>query len=107
VVFGSRGLDVEHPEPLAPKTYELPGLPWEKVASRLEQITMSILRLDTRLEASGLSAGWQSRCDMTDAGRALLLDGHLMDIGDPVLHDAGMDVRNPTHLVQPEPCAVE
>ncbi|MFD2228070.1 DUF1612 domain-containing protein, partial [Microvirga arabica] len=42
-------------------------------------------------------AGWQSRCDMTEAVRALLLDGHLVDVGDLVLHDAGMDVRHPTH----------
>ncbi len=52
---------------------------------------------DARLEASGLAAGWQSRCDMTEAVRALLLDGQLVDVGDLVLHDAGMDVRHPTH----------
>jgi hypothetical protein len=97
MVFGSRGLDFEDPEPLAPKTYDLPDLPWDKIAGRLEQVTISILRLDARLEASGLSAGWQSRCDMTDAVRALLLDGYLVDLGDLVLHDAGMDVRSPTH----------
>ena len=34
---------------------------------------------------------------MTEAVRALILDGHLVDIGDVVLHDAGMDVRSPTH----------
>jgi hypothetical protein len=34
---------------------------------------------------------------MTNAVRALLLDGHLVDMGDLVLHDAGMDVRSPTH----------
>jgi hypothetical protein len=34
---------------------------------------------------------------MTEAVRALLLDGHLVDVGDLVLHDAGMDVRHPTH----------
>ncbi|MBJ6128461.1 DUF1612 domain-containing protein [Microvirga sp. BT325] len=26
-----------------------------------------------------------------------MLDGHLVDVGDLVLHDAGMDVRSPTH----------
>ena len=34
---------------------------------------------------------------MTEAVRALLLDGHLVDVGDLVLHDTGMDVRHPTH----------
>ncbi|WP_052954799.1 RHE_PE00001 family protein [Microvirga vignae] len=80
-----------------PRTYALPELPWETIAGGLEQITVAVLRFDARLEASGLSAGWQSRCDMTEAVRALLLDGHLVDVGDLVLHDAGMDVRHPTH----------
>ena len=84
-------------ELLAPRTYPLPELPWEHIAGRLEPITIKILRFDARLEASGLAAGWQSRCDMTEAVRALLLDGHLVDVGDLVLHDAGMDVRHPTH----------
>jgi hypothetical protein len=74
-----------------------PDLPWEAIAGRLEAITIAVLRLDARLEASGLAAGWQSRCDMTEAVRALILDGHLIDVGDLVLHDAGMDVRHPTH----------
>jgi hypothetical protein len=75
----------------------LPDLPWESIAGRLEQIAIAVLRFDARLEASGLAAGWQSRCDMTEAVRALILDGHLIDVGDLVLHDAGMDVRHPTH----------
>jgi hypothetical protein len=75
----------------------LPDLPWESIAGRLEQIAIAVLRFDARLEASGLAAGWQSRCDMTEAVRALILDGHLIDVGDLVLHDAGMDVCHPTH----------
>jgi len=34
---------------------------------------------------------------MTEAVRALILDGQMLDVGDLVLHDAGMDVRHPTH----------
>jgi Protein of unknown function (DUF1612)/HTH DNA binding domain len=97
VAFGSRGGDFDDDERLASRSYDLPELPWEIIAGRLEPITIAILRFDARLEASGLSAGWQSRCDMTEAVRALLLDGHLVDVGDLVLHDAGMDVRHPTH----------
>ena len=97
MAFEDRELDFDDPAPLVPKTYDLPDLPWERVAGRLEQVAIRILRLDARLEASGLSAGWQSRCDMTEAVRALILDGHLVDVGDLVLHDAGMDVRHPTH----------
>ena len=96
MILGSRGGDFDE-EHFAPVPYALPELPWEQIAGRLEPITISILRFDARLEASGLAAGWQSRCDLTEAVRALLLDGHLVDVGDLVLHDAGMDVRHPTH----------
>ena len=96
MAFGSRAGEFDD-ERLVPRTYALPELPWEQVAGRLEPVTIAILRFDARLEASGLSAGWQSRCDMTEAVRALLLDGHLVDVGDLVLHDASMDVRHPTH----------
>jgi hypothetical protein len=95
--FDSRGGEFDDEERLVPRTYAVPELPWEQIAGRLEPITIAILRFDARLEASGLSAGWQSRCDMTEAVRALILDGHLVDVGDLVLHDAGMDVRHPTH----------
>jgi hypothetical protein len=97
VAYGSRGGDIDDEPFLAPRLYDLPELPWESIAGRLEPITIAILRFDARLEASGLAAGWQSRCDMTEAVRALLLDGHLVEVGDLVLHDAGMDVRHPTH----------
>jgi hypothetical protein len=97
VAFEGRGLDFDRWEPLTPTTYDLLDLPWEKIAGRLEHIAIAVMRLDARLEASGVSAGWQCRCDMTEAVRALILDGHLVDVGDLVLHDAGMDVRSPTH----------
>jgi hypothetical protein len=97
VAFGNGAGEFDDEPFLVPRAYALPELPWEQIAGQLEQVTISILRFDGRLEASGLSAGWQSRCDMTEAVRALLLDGHLVDVGDLVLHDAGMDVRHPTH----------
>ncbi|WP_414475631.1 RHE_PE00001 family protein [Microvirga sp. M2] len=92
-----RGSDFDDEEWSVARSYDLPELPWETIAGRLEQLTIGILRFDARLEASGLSAGWQSRCDMTEAVRALMLDGQLVEIGDLVLHDAGMDIRHPTH----------
>jgi Protein of unknown function (DUF1612)/HTH DNA binding domain len=82
-----------------PRSFEVPEIPWEKIVGRLEKIALEIKSFDARLEASGLSAGWQSRGDMNEAVRSLLLDGHLVDIGDLVLHDAGMDVRSPTHEI--------
>ena len=77
MAFGSGAGDYDD-ERLTPRTYALPELAWETIAGRLEPITISLLRFDARLEASGLSAGWQSRCDMTETVRALLLDGHLV-----------------------------
>jgi len=97
VAFESRALDFDDPALLEVRTYALPELPWEKVAGRLEPVAIRLLRFDARLESSGLAAGWQARCDMTEAVRALILDGQLVDVGDLVLHDAGMDVRHPTH----------
>ncbi|MBM1173433.1 hypothetical protein [Microvirga arabica] len=45
-------------EPLVPRTYALPELPWEQIAGRLEPITIAILRFDARLEASGSVANF-------------------------------------------------
>src|SRR5690349_18953075 len=77
-------------------TYVLPNLPLG-LAGRLERTTVIIMGFEARLAASGLSSGWQSRCDMIEATRALILDGHFVYIGDLLLHDAVMDVRSPTH----------
>ncbi|MFC4173892.1 RHE_PE00001 family protein [Microvirga sp. GCM10011540] len=97
MAFGSLSLNFDNAEPLAPRNLDLPDLPWGTIAGRLEQLAIRILRLDARLESSGLGLGWQSRCDMTEAVRSIILDGQLVDLGDLVLHDAGMDVRSPTH----------
>ena len=83
-------------DPPTPTDYTLQDLSWS-LAGQLEQVAIAVMGFDAKLIASGLGAGWQSRCDMTEATRALILDGHFVDIGDFVLHDAGMDVRSPTH----------
>ncbi len=97
MTFESRAGEFDDTERLIPRSYELPELPWKALAGRLEAITIKVLKFEARLDASGLAAGWQSRCDMTEAVRALILDGHMLDVGDLVLHDASMDVRHPTH----------
>lgn len=97
MTFESRIEEFDDAERMAPRSCELPDLPWQTLAGRLEVITIAVLKFEARLEASGLTAGWQSRCDMSEAVRALILDGHMLDVGDLVLHDAGMDVRHPTH----------
>ncbi|MBZ6078663.1 RHE_PE00001 family protein [Microvirga puerhi] len=90
-----RTFSISDDQALAP--IQLPQLPWENLVGRLESLVLDIRTFDAGLEASGLTDGWQSRCDMTEAARALMLDGQLVDLGDIVLHDAGMDVRSPTH----------
>jgi hypothetical protein len=81
MTFRGKELDVEDTGPLVVRTYDLPEMPWERIAGWLEQVAISVLRLDTRLEASGLAAGWQSRCNLTEAVRALILDGQMVDVG--------------------------
>jgi hypothetical protein len=51
VAFRSTTLDFENAEPLAPGIIDLPELPWERIAGRLEQVALAITRLDARLEA--------------------------------------------------------
>jgi hypothetical protein len=70
VAFGGAG-DFDDEPFLVPRTYALPELPWESIAGRLEQVAIGVMRFDARLQASDLAAGWQSRCDMTEAVRAL------------------------------------
>jgi hypothetical protein len=67
--FGSRGLDFDGLAPLAPRTYDLPDLPREKTTGRLEQVAISILRLDARLKASGLSAALRTDAQPRSARR--------------------------------------
>ena len=45
VAFGTRAGDYDE-EHLAPRSYDLPDLPWEIIAGRLEPITISTLRFD-------------------------------------------------------------
>jgi hypothetical protein len=80
-----------------PSHYDIPAVAWDGLTGRLERVAIDVVRLDARLEASGLGPGWQSRCDLTEAVKALILDGELVDLADLVLHDAGMDIRSPTH----------
>ena len=46
MAFGRRAGEFDDEEPLVPRTYALPELPWEIIAGRLEPITISILRFD-------------------------------------------------------------
>jgi hypothetical protein len=79
-------------------TYVLPDpLPWAAIAGPLAAAEDALARLDERLGQSPIREGWISRTHFTDAGASLWLQGALVHLEDLVLHDAGMDLRTPTH----------
>jgi hypothetical protein len=82
---------------LSPR-YHIPDpLPWAQIASPLAAAEDTLARLDERLAKSPIRAGWIARTHFTDACASLWLEGELVHLEDLVLHDAGMDIRAPTH----------
>jgi hypothetical protein len=79
----------------------IPGLPnplpWPDIALPLANAEDALARLDERLRMSPIRDGWIARTHFADACAALALEGELVHLEDLVLHDAGMDVRAPTH----------
>lgn len=81
-----------------PSGYQIPDpLPWSQIAGALAAAEDAVARLDERLAKSPIRDGWAARTHFTDACASLWLDGELVHLDDLVLHDAGMDVRAPTH----------
>ena len=79
-------------------TYKIPDpLPWAQLAGPLAAAEDAVARFDERLAKSPIRDGAISRTHFTDACASLWLDGELVHLDDLVLHDAGMDVRTPTH----------
>ena len=81
-----------------PSGYQIPDpLPWAALAGPLAAAEDSLARLDERLAKSPIRDGWVARTHYTDACASLWLEGELVHLEDLVLHDAGMDIRAPTH----------
>jgi hypothetical protein len=59
----------------------------------------TLARLDERLRNSPVCTGVLGRADAAEACAALWAEGALVPLEDLVLHDAGMDVRSPTHAL--------
>ncbi|MHC4046753.1 RHE_PE00001 family protein [Bradyrhizobium sp. 23AC] len=79
-------------------TYKIPDpLPWAQLVGPLAAAEDAVARFDERLAKSPIRDGALSRTHFTDACASLWLDGELVHLEDLVLHDAGMDVRAPTH----------
>src|SRR5919112_4161927 len=78
--------------------YAIPApLPWTMIAGPLSAAEDALARLDDRLGQSPIREGWVSRTHVLDACASLWLQGELVHLEDLVLHDAGMDLRAPTH----------
>jgi hypothetical protein len=81
-----------------PSAYRIPDpLPWSQIAGPLAAAEDAVARLDERLAKSPIRDGWNARTHFTDACASLWLEGELVHLDDLVLHDAGMDIRAPTH----------
>jgi hypothetical protein len=81
-----------------PNGYAIPDpLPWASIAGPLAAAEDALARLDERLAKSPIREGWVARTHYTDACASLWLEGELVHLEDLVLHDAGMDIRAPTH----------
>jgi hypothetical protein len=81
-----------------PTGYQIPDpLPWARLAGPLAAAEDALARLDERLAKSPIRDGWVARTHYTDACASLWLEGELVHLEDLVLHDAGMDIRAPTH----------
>jgi hypothetical protein len=58
---------------------------------------VALARLDERIAPSPVGEGWIERSHFADACASLWIDGELVHLEDLVLHDAGQDIRTPTH----------
>ena len=83
---------------MLPPSYKIPDpLPWAQLVGPLTAAEDTLARLDERLAKSPIRDGTISRTHFADACASLWLEGELVHLDDLVLHDAGMDVRTPTH----------
>jgi hypothetical protein len=83
---------------ILPPSYKIPDpLPWAQLAGPLAAAEDALARLDERLAKSPIREGWVARTHYTDACASLWLEGELVHLEDLLLHDAGMDIRAPTH----------
>jgi hypothetical protein len=83
---------------ILPTRYKIPDpLPWAQLVGPLAAAEDTVARLDERLAKSLIRDGTISRMHFADACASLWLEGELVHLDDLVLHDAGMDVRTPTH----------
>ena len=77
---------------------QLKKLRLEDLIGPIDGAGRALTRVDERLKRSpDLAEGFQARAHFLDTCAAMWLDGELVHLEDLVLHDAGADVRAPTH----------
>ncbi|PZU20998.1 MAG: hypothetical protein DI589_15955 [Shinella sp.] len=82
---------------LISKRSDIETLPLQTLLRPVSDATAALARLDERLAGSTVREGWIERTHYLDACASLWVDGELVHIEDLVLHDAGADIRTPTH----------
>jgi hypothetical protein len=70
---------------------------FERLQAPFESASDALARFDERLRSSPVAEAFILRAHFHDACAALWRAGEFVQLEDLVLHDAGMDVRTPTH----------
>jgi Protein of unknown function (DUF1612)/HTH DNA binding domain len=79
--------------------FALAGKSLAELVGPLSAADDGLARLDERLRASPVRTGVIARADCAEACAVLWAEGELVALDDLVLHDAGMDVRTPSHAL--------
>jgi hypothetical protein len=77
--------------------YDLSKLPIQSLLRPISDAGVALARLDERIARSPVGSGWIERMHFVDACASLWIDGELVHLEDLVLHDAGADIRAPSH----------
>ncbi len=77
--------------------YDLARLPIQNLLRPISDAGVALARLDERISRSPVGEGFVERSHFADACASLWIDGELVHLEDLVLHDAGHDIRTPTH----------
>ncbi|MFK0331912.1 RHE_PE00001 family protein [Rhizobium sp. NPDC090275] len=77
--------------------YDSTKLPIQSLLRPVSEAGIVLARLDERIGRSPIGGGWIERSHFTDACASLWIDGELVHLEDLVLHDAGHDIRAPSH----------
>lgn len=78
-------------------SYDLSKLAISSLLRPISDAGTALARLDERIARSPVGQGWIERSHFADACASLWIDGELVHLEDLVLHDAGADIRAPTH----------